>query len=199
MSAKCQISAIRELVPRLLIEVALFRSLRIAYPLREFEAYALRLVSRLRGISDPLICAYVHLFALERMFWTMGANDRIVTWILRDVLFVFRAMHVRNFVGVEAVFYGQMESVDFLNLFNPLFAMVADVLLFDGTVSPQQLKRRLLQQIEPDLFRFVDFDSFLGIKKKGKAKDGGGVFAITVILTSHAVTTSPLFSAQKPA
>jgi len=57
-----KISAVRELVPRLLIEISLLRSLRFIYSLKDIANYLQLLVQRLRGISDPLISAYINIF-----------------------------------------------------------------------------------------------------------------------------------------
>merc|ERR1712129_261767 len=108
----------------------------------------------------------------------MGSAHLLFMSILRDVLSVVRNMHSLRFVGVEAVFYGQLEQSEYLNLFHPLLAMLADVLLCNGKNSPSQMKRELLEHIEADLFRYVDFDTFLGISK-AKAKNGAPMLRLS--------------------
>eukprot|EP01083_Nonionella_stella_P014457 40598_1 len=207
-----KISAIRELVPRILVEISLYRTLRFLYPLRELLSYTQMLMKRLRGISNPLIAGYVTVFALEQIFVTFGTNsfvydddlvnekqgkmyaknvgtkhginakrikdnedktcdfdmiEDLYLTALNDVLFIFKSMYDTNFMYVECVFYGQMASEDYLNLFNPIFSMMFDILKYNKALrNAKDIKLYLKQNINPDLLKLIDCDAFLGINIK---------------------------------
>ena len=189
-SAKCsnwfsKISAIRELVPRVLIEIALFRCLRFLYPLWRWMEYSKLLMLRLRGISDPLIAGYVRLFAAEQMFVAFGTAsfrfqlrsnvvvdsvETLYVAAVHDVLFVFGAMFRSKFASIDCVFYAQMESVDYLNLYHPLFEALFAILNHgDVFAAAHELGLYLRRHIEPELLALIDLDSFLNVEAKRKA------------------------------
>ena len=171
-----KISAIRELVPRTLVELALYRSLRFLYPLKMQLVYTKKMISRLRGIANPLISGYVRVFCLEQIFSTLGTHSfyewmslditkEIYLSLLKDVLFVLKAMYDTNFMFVECVFYGQMESVDYLNLLNPTFSMIFQCIAFKlDHAEADDMKSYLEHHIDSELLKLIDLDSFLGIK-----------------------------------
>lgn len=194
-----KISAIRELVPRILIEISLYRTLRFLYPIPELLEYTKLLVQRLRGISNPLIAAYVRIFALEQIFGTFGTNsfiyddengkksnnnnesngngkkkdnkfdfdmiEDIYLMVLNDILFIFKSMYDSNFKDINCVFYGQMASEDYLNLFNPIFDLIFDILKYNKVIkNVNDMKLYLDNKINPDLLKLIDLNSFLGIK-----------------------------------
>lgn len=188
-----KIAAIRELVPRILIEIALFRSLRFLYPLSRWMEYIKLLMLRLRGISNPLIAAYVRLFAAEQIFISFGtasfqfesvdskdsnpSNRRTVDLVetvhvqaLHDVLFVFGSMYRTKFAFVDCVFYAQMESADYLNLFHPVLETLFGILEHQKVFgSAHELKLYLHRHIEPELLSLIDLDSFLNIETKSSS------------------------------
>ena len=184
-----KIAAIRELAPRILIEIALFRSLRFLYPLPRWMEYTKLLLRRLRGISDPLIAGYVRMFAAEQIFVAFGTAsfrfeapsssskgnavdivdsvEAVYLKLLHDVLFVFGAMYRTKFASIDCVFYAQMESADYLNLFRPLFEALFGILNHgDVFATAHDLELFLRRHIEPELLALIDLDSFLKIETK---------------------------------
>merc|ERR1712154_682464 len=55
---------------------------------------------------------------------------------------------------------------DYLNLFNPIFSMIFDILKYNKVFqNVHDIKLYLVQNINPELLKMIDLNSFLGIKQ----------------------------------
>lgn len=85
-----KIASIRELLPRLYLEIALIKSMSFLTQ-SEFDQTLLRLCHMIRGIGDPLIAAYARCY-LCRVGPTVTKNTKYLEENLDDFLFVYHTV-----------------------------------------------------------------------------------------------------------
>lgn len=85
-----RIASIRELLPRLYLEIALIKSMSFLTQ-NEFNQTLLRLCHMIRGIGDPLIAAYVRCY-LCRVGPTVTKDTKYLEENLNDFLFVYHTV-----------------------------------------------------------------------------------------------------------
>lgn len=85
-----KIASIRELLPRLYLEIALIKSMSFLTQ-TEFDQTLLRLCHMIRGIGDPLIAAYARCY-LCRVGPTVTKNTKYLEENLDDFLFVYHTV-----------------------------------------------------------------------------------------------------------
>lgn len=92
-----KIASIRELLPRLYLEIALIKSMSFLTQ-NEFNQTLLRLCHMIRGIGDPLIAAYVRCY-LCRVGPTVTKDTKYLEENLNDFLFVYHTVVRYSIVG----------------------------------------------------------------------------------------------------
>lgn len=85
-----KIASIRELLPRLYLEIALIKSMSFLSQ-NEFNQTLLRLCHTIRGIGDPLIAGYVRCY-LCRVGPTVTKDTKYLEESLDDFLFVYHTV-----------------------------------------------------------------------------------------------------------
>lgn len=85
-----KIASIREILPRLYLEIALIKSMSFLTQ-NEFNQTLLRLCHMIRGIGDPLIAAYVRCY-LCRVGPTVTKDTKYLEENLNDFLFVYHTV-----------------------------------------------------------------------------------------------------------
>lgn len=85
-----KIASIRELLPRLYLEIALLKSLSFLSQ-SEFNKTLVRLCQMIRGIGDPLIAAYARCY-LCRVGPTVTKDSKYLELNLDDFLFVYHTV-----------------------------------------------------------------------------------------------------------
>lgn len=85
-----KIASIRELLPRLYVEIALLKSYSFLTQ-NEFNQALLRLTRIIRGIGDPLVAAYARCY-LCRVGLTVTSNNDFIVENLKDFLFVYHTV-----------------------------------------------------------------------------------------------------------
>lgn len=91
-----KIASIRELLPRLYLEIALIKSMSFLSQ-NEFNQTLLRLCHMIRGIGDPLIAAYVRCY-LCRVGPTVTKDTKYLEENLNDFLFVYHTVMKSNHI-----------------------------------------------------------------------------------------------------
>lgn len=86
-----KIASIRELLPRLYLEIALIKSMSFLTQ-TEFDQTLIRLCHMIRGIGDPLIAGYVRCY-LCRVGPTVTKNSKYLVECLNDFLFVYHTVN----------------------------------------------------------------------------------------------------------
>lgn len=102
-----KIASIRELLPRLYLEIALIKSMKFLSQ-NEFNQTLIRLGHTIRGIGDPLIAAYVRCY-LCRVGPTVTKDTQYLVENLNDFLFVYHTVIVQIFkfiFCIKAIIYG---------------------------------------------------------------------------------------------
>lgn len=85
-----KIASIRELLPRLYVEIAILKSYSFLTQ-TEFDQALLRLTSIIRGIGDPLVAAYARCY-LCRVGMTVTSDRTFIKRNLNDFLFVYHTV-----------------------------------------------------------------------------------------------------------
>lgn len=85
-----KVASIRELLPRLYLEIALLKSLSFLSQ-SEFNKTLVRLCQMIRGIGDPLIAAYARCY-LCRVGPTVTKDTKYLQLNLDDFLFVYHTV-----------------------------------------------------------------------------------------------------------
>lgn len=85
-----KIASIRELLPRLYVEIAILKSYSFLTQ-TEFNQALLRLTSIIRGIGDPLVAAYARCY-LCRVGMTVTSDRSYIKGNLNDFLFVYHTV-----------------------------------------------------------------------------------------------------------
>lgn len=96
-----KIASIRELLPRLYLEIALIKSMSFLSQ-NEFSQTLIRLCHMIRGIGDPLIAAYVRCY-LCRVGPTVTKDTKYLLESLDDFLFVYHTVTIRTFFYISNV------------------------------------------------------------------------------------------------
>ena len=144
-----KIAAIRELVPRLMVEISLFGCLRYIYSLSDMFNYAKLFIQRLRGISNPLIACYCRIFTFQQMFQVFGnllfenkinMIEKVYFVMFKDMLYYFHSMIENQFKFVEIVYNGIMDSQDYLNIFNSAFDIIFQCIMYQANKQCLQLQ-----------------------------------------------------------
>lgn len=87
-----KIASIRELLPRLYVEIAILKSYSFLTQ-TEFNAALLRLTSIIRGIGDPLVAGFARCY-LCRVGMTVTSDRTYIKGNLNDFLFVYHTVSV---------------------------------------------------------------------------------------------------------
>lgn len=85
-----KIASIRELLPRLYLEMAIIKSYNFLSS-TEFDRILCRLARMIRGIGDPLVAAYARCY-LCRVGSTVSTNYDFIKDLLTDFLFVYHTV-----------------------------------------------------------------------------------------------------------
>lgn len=85
-----KIASIRELLPRLYLEIALLKSVSFLTQ-SEYSQTLIRLSQMIRGIGDPLVAAYARCF-LCRIGPTVTKDPKYLRENLNDFLFVYHTV-----------------------------------------------------------------------------------------------------------
>lgn len=85
-----KIASIRELLPRLYLEIALLKSVSFLSQ-SEFNQTLLRLSQTIRGIGDPLVATYARCF-LCRIGPTVSKNSTYLRENFNDFLFIYHTV-----------------------------------------------------------------------------------------------------------
>lgn len=85
-----KIASIRELLPRLYVEIAIMKSYSFLTQ-TEFNQALLRLTKVIRGIGDPLVAAYARCY-LCRVGMTVTKDRDFINQNLNDFLFVYHTV-----------------------------------------------------------------------------------------------------------
>lgn len=86
-----KIASIRELLPRLYVEIAILKSYSFLRE-SEFNLALLRLTKIIRGIGDPLVAAYARCY-LCRVGMTVTSDRDYIKRNLNDFLFVYHTVY----------------------------------------------------------------------------------------------------------
>lgn len=89
-----KIASIRELLPRLYVEIAVLKSYSFLAK-NEFNQALLRLTKIIRGIGDPLVAVYARCY-LCRVGMTVTSDREYIKENLNDFLFVYHTVNVRS-------------------------------------------------------------------------------------------------------
>lgn len=87
-----KIASIRELLPRLYLEIALLKSLSFLTQ-SEFNSTLLRFQQMIRGIGDPLVAVYARCY-LCRIGTTVTKDSKYLERNLDDFLFVYHTVTI---------------------------------------------------------------------------------------------------------
>jgi len=183
-----KISGIREVLPHLLLEISLIRTLRFIYSNNEMFEYIKLFIHRLRGISNPLVAIYSHTFAIQQIFQVFGnviiynnnknkkifsSIENIFFEILRNVLFIFKNLSDTNFKNVDIVYNNFMCYEDYLLIFNPALEIIFDVILYtyhqknnyngNNDITVEDILLYFYSKIERTLLEQIDLGSFLAL------------------------------------
>lgn len=90
-----KIASIRELLPRLYLEIALIKSMSFLTQ-TEFDQTLIRLCHMIRGVGDPLIAAYVRCY-LCRVAPTVTKETKYLEENFNDFLFVYHTVNKLDF------------------------------------------------------------------------------------------------------
>ncbi|ETO27939.1 hypothetical protein RFI_09189, partial [Reticulomyxa filosa] len=185
-----KISAIRELLPRLLVELSLFRCTRFVYSIEDIFQYMGWLVQRLNGVSDPLAAAYLKAFAAKQIFQVFGnfhfspsvcpnasananASDetnnhslnvinQVYLQLLRHTLQMLEHMNESMYRGIDVITQGLMYSEDYLNLFRPMLDITLSCIAWKQPFSTLADFQKFIQlHIQSKLLEQIDLQTFL--------------------------------------
>lgn len=124
-----KIASIRELLPRLYLEIALLKSLSFLSQ-NEYDATLMRLCHSIRGIGDPLISAYTRCY-LCRVGPTVSKNSKYLEENLEDFLFIY---HTILLGGLRTDLVHQRLSLpDYLGLYSPALDWIIQALVVHST------------------------------------------------------------------
>lgn len=87
-----KIASIRELLPRLYVEIAILKSYSFLTQ-TEFNAALLRLTKIIRGIGDPLVASYARCY-LCRVGMTVTTDREYIRNNLNDFLFIYHTVNL---------------------------------------------------------------------------------------------------------
>lgn len=87
-----KIASIRELLPRLYLEMAIIKSYKFLSQ-TEFDRILCRLGRMIRGIGDPLIATYARCY-LCRVGATVSLNSDYIKETLNDFLFIYHTVRM---------------------------------------------------------------------------------------------------------
>lgn len=102
-----KIASIRELLPRLYLEMAIIKSYKFLSQ-NEFDRILSRIGRMIRGIGDPLIAIYARCY-LCRVGAMVSNNSEYIKEILNDFLFVYPA--------VKFIFHFYIQNRKLINKF----------------------------------------------------------------------------------
>ena len=126
-----KIACIRELLPRLFIELCLIKCWRFIRPPEDFEEILTRLAKMLRGIGDPLVSAYGRAYLVHRGFESMQEKMRpIMLQTFDDFLFTFHEIEKKNFKSIECVQKKIITEKEYIDLYSPCLEWVVQCIAF---------------------------------------------------------------------
>ena len=115
-----KIACIRELSPRLFIELSLFRCWRFIRDPLELQGILERLSYMIRGIGDPLVAAYARAYLVHVGFMVLKEKMRpIILSTFDDFLFTFNEMEKAQFKGIMCIKKEKITKADYIDLFTP--------------------------------------------------------------------------------
>ncbi|ETO21304.1 hypothetical protein RFI_15900 [Reticulomyxa filosa] len=115
-----KIACIRELLPRLFIELSLFKCWRFVRPASDYPKILKRLARIIRGIGDPLVAAYARAYWVHRGFEICGDSMRpSLLETFDDFLFVFNEIEKYKFQNIPAVVSKKITESDYIDLYSP--------------------------------------------------------------------------------
>lgn len=124
-----KIASIRELLPRLYLEIALLKSLSFLSQ-NEYEATLKRLCYSIRGIGDPLISAYARCY-LCRVGPTVAKSSKFLEENLDDFLFIY---HTILLGGLRTdLAHQRLKLTEYLGLYSPALDWMMQVLVMYST------------------------------------------------------------------
>lgn len=124
-----KIASIRELLPRLYLEIALLKSLSFLSQ-NKFEETLKRLCHSIRGIGDPLISAYARCY-LCRVGPTVSKDSKYLEENLDDLLFIY---HTILLGGLRTDLVHQRLTIgDYLGLYSPALDWIMQALVIHST------------------------------------------------------------------
>lgn len=132
-----KIACIRELLPRLFIELSLFKCWRFIRPTTDFPSIMKRLSTMIRGIGDPLVAAYARAYIVHRAFDDALLDQRrdirpIVLETFDDFLFCFNDIDKHNFDNIAAVKENKISKGDYIDLFNPCLDWIIQCIAYQA-------------------------------------------------------------------
>ncbi|XP_044745800.1 VPS35 endosomal protein-sorting factor-like [Coccinella septempunctata] len=143
-----KIASIRELVPRLYVELAIIRSYDFLSTTEGMEAL-FRISSMINGIGDPLVAAYTRCY-LCKVGQTMSIsrkNNSYVSMNLDCIIDNYTHLFSRNVK--KALSKEDMSLYNYFDLFTPALTFIMDILVLNA--SDKELEKILLRCKKPKI------------------------------------------------
>lgn len=130
-----KIASIRELLPRLYLEMAILKCYEFISP-NEFEKNLLRITKMIRGIGDPLVQTYARCY-LVRISLTVTANKESIKENFKDFLKLYNTIFsgaVRSELNRQRV---NMET--YLSLYSPALDFILLALVHKSNIYAEEI------------------------------------------------------------
>ncbi|XP_058794245.1 VPS35 endosomal protein-sorting factor-like [Phymastichus coffea] len=135
-----KIASIRELVPRIYVEMAIIKSYSFLTT-SEFNSILMRLTKMIRGIGDPLVAIYARCYLCRVGFALKTFSLEFVTENFYDFLYTYRKLFTQS---VKSDLLRQNLSLhSYLNLYTPALDWILQVL---ATTAPESLLTEVLNK-----------------------------------------------------
>ncbi|XP_017471583.1 PREDICTED: UPF0505 protein CG8202 isoform X1 [Rhagoletis zephyria] len=131
-----KIASIRELLPRLFVEMAIIKCYEFITP-NEFDKYLLRITKMIRGIGDPLVQTYARCY-LVRVSLSVSTNKECIRENFKDFLKIY---HTVIFSGaIRSELNRQHVSIEtYLALYGPALDFILSALVHKCNLYTEEI------------------------------------------------------------
>jgi len=129
-----KIACIRELLPRMMIELALSPCWRFIKQPHELPSIVNRLSMICRGIGNPLVAVYTRTYLSSKSSQiTPRQFPELLVETFDDQLYIFKALDKKGFDKVKPVRQKKIAEMDYIDLFSPALEFIMQCVGFNCT------------------------------------------------------------------